>query len=384
MRGREFIMKDAYSFHVDEASLRETYAEMDGAYRRIFSRCGLRTVAVEADSGAIGGSASQEFMVTAEAGEDLVLASTDGRYAANQERAVSLASEAVPLDPDPCQELSTPGQTTIEALAAAHGFDPSQIVKVLLLAARFADGWVQPVLVSLRGDQQLNEVKLANAITAVLADHGGLLEVAPLDGALVQRWNLPQAFDAIPFGYLGPDLADETIDKGIAAGPRFTSGAKPEVPSRLDPHFLRLADPTALELQRFVCGANKADSHRLGATWADLGPLPQQADLRAAQPGDRCLHDPSQQLEATRENELRYTLGMQRQAITEAVSPILTALYQEKGCGLLLDRESVFMMNPAMDLTDAAIQRLNTALPTLSFNRMPVPAQQPQQPAAAN
>jgi Skp family chaperone for outer membrane proteins len=92
----------------------------------------------------------------------------------------------------------------------------------------------------------------------------------------------------------------------------------------------------------------------------------------------------AQQLEGTRENELRYTLAMQRQAITEAVSPILTALYQEKGCGLLLDRESVFMMNPAMDLTDAAIQRLNTALPTLSFNRMAVPAQQSQQPAAAN
>ena len=83
----------------------------------------------------------------------------------------------------------------------------------------------------------------------------------------------------------------------------------------------------------------------------------------------------AQQLESTRENELRYTLGMQRQAITEAVSPILTALYQEKGCGLLLDRESVFMMNPAMDVTDLAIQRLNTALPTLSFNRLTVPAQ---------
>jgi prolyl-tRNA synthetase len=307
MRGREFIMKDAYSFHADEASLRETYAEMDGAYRRIFSRCGLRTVAVEADSGAIGGSASQEFMVTAEAGEDLVLASTDGRYAANQERAVSLASEAVPLGPDPCRELSTPGQTTIEALAAAHGFDPTQIVKVLLWAARFADGTVQPVLVSLRGDQQLNEVKLANAITAVLADHGGLLEVAPLDGALVDRWKLPKAFDAIPFGYLGPDLADETIDKGIA-GPTSFGEKSP----RLENHFLRLADPTALELQRFVCGANKADSHRVGACWADLGPLPRKADLRAAQPGDRCLHDPSQQLEATRGIEVGHIFQLGR------------------------------------------------------------------------
>ena len=307
MRGREFIMKDAYSFHADEASLRETYAEMDGAYRRIFSRCGLRTVAVEADSGAIGGSASQEFMVTAEAGEDLVLASTDGRYAANQERAVSMASEAVPLGPDPCQQLSTPGQTTIEALAAAHGFDPSQIVKVLLLAARFADGLVQPVLVSLRGDQQLNEVKLANAITANLADHGGLLEVAPLDGALVDRWKLGVSLDDIRFGYLGPDLADEVIDKGIA-GPRKFGKESP----RLELKSLRLADRTALELQRFVCGANKADSHRVGASWADLGPLPQKADLRAAQPGDRCLHDPSQQLEATRGIEVGHIFQLGR------------------------------------------------------------------------
>ena len=88
MRGREFIMKDAYSFHADQSSLQETYAVMDGAYRRIFSRCGLNAVAVEADSGAIGGSASQEFMVTAEAGEDLILTSSDGLYGANQERAV--------------------------------------------------------------------------------------------------------------------------------------------------------------------------------------------------------------------------------------------------------------------------------------------------------
>jgi prolyl-tRNA synthetase len=314
MRGREFIMKDAYSFHADEASLRETYAEMDGAYRRIFSRCGLRTVAVEADSGAIGGSASQEFMVTAEAGEDLVLASTDGRYAANQERAVSLASEAVPLGPDPCQELSTPGQTTIAALTAAHGFDPTQIVKVLLLAARFADGLVQPVLVSLRGDQQLNEVKLANAITAVLADHGGLLEVAPLDGALVDRWKLGVSLDDIHFGYLGPDLADATLDqKGEAPGVNWTSAPQsPIAPPRPQRHFLRLADPTALELQRFVCGANKADSHRVGACWADLGPLPQKADLRAAQPGDRCLHDPSQQLEATRGIEVGHIFQLGR------------------------------------------------------------------------
>ena len=90
----------------------------------------------------------------------------------------------------------------------------------------------------------------------------------------------------------------------------------------------------------------------------------------------------AQQLEATRENELRYTLATQRQAITQALSPILVAVYQERGCGMLIDRESVFIMNPAHDITELAIQRLNTALPTLSFNRLQVPAQQPAAAAA--
>jgi len=87
----------------------------------------------------------------------------------------------------------------------------------------------------------------------------------------------------------------------------------------------------------------------------------------------------AQQLEQTRDNELRYTLGEQRRLISVAVEPILVAIYQERGCGILLSRESVFMMNPAMDVTDLAIQRLNTALPSLSFNRMTVPVQQPGQ-----
>ncbi|MGX1690993.1 OmpH family outer membrane protein [Brevundimonas naejangsanensis] len=83
----------------------------------------------------------------------------------------------------------------------------------------------------------------------------------------------------------------------------------------------------------------------------------------------------AQQLEATRENELRYTLAQQRQKISEAIEPLLVAVYQEKGCGIMIDRESVFILNPAMDVTDTVIQRLNAQLPTLSFNRMPVPAQ---------
>jgi prolyl-tRNA synthetase len=306
MRGREFIMKDAYSFHADEACLQQTYAAMDQAYRRIFSRCGLRAVAVEADSGAIGGSASQEFMVTAEAGEDLILASGDGRYAANQERAVSRPAEAVPLPggaraAGAGDALATPAQTAIEELCSAHGFDPSQTLKVLLLLARFEDGCLQPLLVSLRGDQQLNEVKLANAVTARCSEeHGTLLDITPLTAEAAGKEGLAP----IPFGFMGPHLADSVLQ-----------GAR-----SWQPRFLRLADATATALESFVCGANSLDTHLVGASWGGLCPAPESLDLRAAQPGDRCLHDASQQLEASRGIEVGhiFQLGRKYSAALEA------------------------------------------------------------------
>ena len=307
MRGREFIMKDAYSFHADEGCLKQTYAAMDQAYRAIFSRCGLRAVAVEADSGAIGGSASQEFMVTAEAGEDLILAAGDGSYAANQERAVSMPPEAALLPGgaraggagDP---LATPAQTAIDAICSAHGFDASQLVKVLLLLARFEDGSQQPLLISLRGDQQLNEVKLANAVSArCSAAHGTLLDLAPLTPEAAAREGLAP----IPFGFMGPHLPD-----AVLAGARSWQ-----------PRFLRLADATATDLAAFVCGANAADTHLVGAAWgASLCAAPESLDLRAAQPGDRCLHDPGQTLEASRGIEVGhiFQLGRKYSAALEA------------------------------------------------------------------
>ena len=332
MRGREFIMKDAYSFHADEASLRETYAAMDGAYRRIFQRCGLRAVAVEADSGAIGGSASQEFMVTAEAGEDLILVSPDGSYAANQERAESLAAEPVPLaggaqNGGSGAILATPGQSSIDQLAAAHGFDPSQLVKVLLLLARFEDGHRQPLLISLRGDQQLNDVKLANAVSARLgAAHGALLGIDPLSRELAadlnRREGLAIDLGAIPLGYLGPDLEDgllsgsrpsRVVDLQEARAGIAGAAAMPQ-PSR--PHlattFLRLTDPTAAALPAFVCGANQADQHRVGASWEGLGLMPELVELRAAQSGDRCRHDPAQRLTAVRGIEVGHIFQLGR------------------------------------------------------------------------
>jgi prolyl-tRNA synthetase len=345
MRGREFIMKDAYSFHANEECLRATYASMDQAYRRIFARCGLRAVAVEADSGAIGGSASQEFMVTAAAGEDLILTSGDGSYAANQERAVSLAAAAVPLAAAGPSELATPGQSSIDDLCAAHGFDASQLVKVLLLMARFGRQ-VQPLLVCLRGDQQLNEVKLTNAVSAACGPrYGTVLEIQPLAAAALKAWGLPHGLEAIPFGFVGPHLADAVLAPGQgpegqvgAAGAAADAGgaaaggvaplvnsqpalAQPQPALQLVPSFLRLADSTAAELERFVCGANGADTHLVGASWQQLcgpaeggpGPLmPAVVDLRAAQPGDRCLHDPSQQLQAARGIEVGHIFQLGR------------------------------------------------------------------------
>jgi len=335
MRAREFIMKDAYSFHADESCLRQAYTQMDGAYRRIFKRCGLRTVAVEADSGAIGGSASQEFMVTAESGEDWILASPDGLYAANLERAVSLPAEPIPLAPEACKELATPGQETIAALCDAHGFHPSQIVKVLLLLARFAEGAPQPVLVSLRGDQQLNLVKLANALQERVAHQGALLQVAPIEPDHLLAEGLPP----LPFGSLGPHLAD-----GAFAGA-----------NHWNPRLLRLADATATELTAFVCGANRQGAHLVGAAWGRLTAAPETLDLREAQSGDRCLHDPSQQLEAARGIEVGHIFQLGRK-YSEAMGATFTSEQGEEqalwmGCyGIGVSR-----------LAQAAVEQLHDA-----------------------
>ena len=231
---------------------------------------------------------------------------TDGRYAANQERAVSLPAEAVPLPggvraAGAGEPLATPGQSSIEDLSAAHGFEASQTVKVLLLLARFEDGTQQPLLVSLRGDQQLNEVKLANAVTArCAAEHGTLLDLAPLSPEAAAK----EGLTAIPFGFMGPHLAD-----AVLAGARSWK-----------PQFLRLADGTATALEAFVCGANAIDQHLVGAAWQGLGAAPEALDLRAAQPGDRCQHDPSQCLEASRGIEVGhiFQLGRKYSAALEA------------------------------------------------------------------
>ncbi len=165
---------------------------------------------------------------------------------------------------------------------------------------------------------------------------------------------------------------------GVCVYHNARSMAQSSAGQAVETRMQQLAQEVQTELQPFATQI-QSEAQQLQSTGSSL-PADQLNQRRQAL--QQRIQE-AQQLEQTRENELRYTLAVQRQAITDAVSPILVQVYQEKGCGLMLDRESVFIMNPAHDVTDLVIQRLNAALPTLSFNRMQVPAQQQQQPAAA-
>ncbi|NJR71235.1 MAG: proline--tRNA ligase [Synechococcales cyanobacterium CRU_2_2] len=283
MRGREFIMKDGYSFHSSEDSLREAYAAMDQAYTNMFRRCGLKFRPVQADSGAIGGSASQEFMILAEAGEDEILYTVDNQYSANVEKATSLPVEAEPSRFDAYQTLETPNTPTIVSLAELLNCSPTQIVKNVLYQAIYDNGMTVLVLVSIRGDQDVNEVKITNELTRQAKNYSAttLISLTVPDEVAQQKW----AAKPLPLGYLAPDLGDDYIaqKKDVA------------------PQFLRLVDPTAAELKNFVTGSNQTGFHTVGGNWGNPFERPKiQLDLRIAKAGDRALHDPSQILQTAR------------------------------------------------------------------------------------
>ncbi len=171
LRGREFLMKDAYSFDVDEKGLDLHYRKMDAAYRRIFERCNLEYALVEADSGAIGGSASQEFMVVADTGEDALVFSEAGDYGANIEKAVTAplpepwaGEEAKPFGE---ANAPTPGITTTDGQAKHLGTTPARIVNTMIYEAVGTDGKARLAAVLIRGDLDINEVKLPKAIAAL-------------------------------------------------------------------------------------------------------------------------------------------------------------------------------------------------------------------------
>ncbi|WP_354634627.1 proline--tRNA ligase [Planktothricoides raciborskii] len=283
MRGREFIMKDGYSFHASEESLKKTYQDMDRAYRNMIRRCGLDFTAVEADSGAIGGTGSQEFMVLAEAGEDEVLYTADGKYAANVEKAVSFPPDAENSSFTQYEKRETPGTDTIETLSKFLQCSPTQIVKNVLYQAVYDSGMTVLVLVSIRGDQDVNEVKLTNELTKLASQYQGktLISLTVPDVDAQQKW----AAKPLPLGYIAPDLADDYIAKN----------------KQVAPQFLRLVDRTAIDLQNFVTGANESGYHLVGANWGSEFSLPKiQVDIRKAKAGDRAKHDPNQSLQTAR------------------------------------------------------------------------------------
>lgn len=283
MRGREFIMKDGYSFHANEDSLKQTYADMDQAYRNMLRRCGLEFRAVEADSGAIGGSGSQEFMILAEAGEDEILYTEDEKYAANSEKAVSLPAEPVTSSFTKYEKRETPDTATIESLCKLLDCSPTCILKNVLYEAVYDNGKTVLVLISLRGDQDINEVKLQNELTKLAPDYGAntVIALTVPDADAQQKW----AAKPLPLGYISPGLTNDHIVKN------------PDV----IPQFLRMVDQTAVELTNFVTGADETDFHVLGANWGSEFQLPKhQVDIRLAKAGDRAVHDPAQILQTAR------------------------------------------------------------------------------------
>ena len=283
MRGREFIMKDGYSFHADEESLKATYNDMHDAYTKMLQRCGLKFRAVDADSGAIGGSGSQEFMVLAAAGEDDVMYTADGKYAANVEKAVALAPDAVASTFTSYEVKDTPGTNSIKKLAKFLECDLTSIVKNVLQQAVYDNGTTVLVLISIRGDREVNQVKLTNELVKLAPNYGAktIIALEVPDGVAIDKW----AAKPLPLGYIAPDLGDEYIS------------ASPHV----HPHFLRIVDRTAASLTNFITGANEAGKHLVGANWNTNFPLPTTiVDIQKALVGDRAIHDSTQTLETAR------------------------------------------------------------------------------------
>ena len=242
MRGREFIMKDAYSFDADDKGASLAYEKMNQAYHRIFQRCGLKFRAVEADSGSIGGSFSHEFMVLADTGEDTIVACTKCDYAANMEKARAQESPA-PENPElkPLEKIETPGKRKVKAVTEFLQISPKELVKTLVYVA---DG--QPVAVLLRGDHEVQEVKLCNLL--------GVQEVELADDKQVYD------FTGVPTGYLGP------------------VGLK--IPL--------VADLEVMKMVNFTVGANEKNYHSQNVNAGRDFTVEKTADLRMITSEDLC------------------------------------------------------------------------------------------------
>ena len=245
MRAREFMMKDAYSFHTDFASLTETYQAMYEAYTRIFTRLGLTFRAVAADTGAIGGSGSHEFHVLADSGEDAIAYSPDSDYAANVELAEALPPAVNRATPAGAMtKIATPGQHSINDVAALLKISPAQMVKTLIV-----DGAEGPVALLLRGDHQLNEVKAAKLVGQEIrfTSDTGLRDVVGCSAGSIG-----------PVGLTIPVIAD----RAVAVMADFVCGANADGYHLTGVNFGRdLPEPTIADIRNAVAGDPSPDGH---------------------------------------------------------------------------------------------------------------------------
>jgi prolyl-tRNA synthetase len=243
MRAREFLMKDAYSFHLSPESLADTYGAMYQAYSRIFSRLGLTFRAVQADTGAIGGNASHEFQVLADSGEDAIVFSDGSDYAANVEKAEALAPPIErPAAQAQLKRVDTPAQKTIAEVSAFLGVSPRQCIKTLLVRGR--EGLVA---LCLRGDHDINEVK------------AGKLPELPDESVLASEEEILAATGTRP-GFIGPVGLPDSIPV--------------------------IVDRSAAVLADFVCGGNADGTHYTGANWERDARITRVEDIRQAVEGD--------------------------------------------------------------------------------------------------
>jgi len=243
MRGREFIMKDAYSFHKDTAQAEAEYWNMYETYKRIFTRCGLNFRAVEADTGNIGGSFSHEFMVLAETGEDFIASCDSCEYAANVEKSQCEAPvKTSGPEMKPVEKVSTPGKKTVEEVSSFMGVSPADLVKTLIYKVGS-----ETVAVLVRGDHELNEIKLQRAT--------GAAEAALADKETVERATMA------PSGFAGPVGL-----KGIKV----------------------YADHSVSGMVNFITGGNEADTHLRNVNLGRDFSVDVFADLRKVMAGDPC------------------------------------------------------------------------------------------------
>ncbi|HML31532.1 proline--tRNA ligase [Sporomusa sphaeroides] len=246
MRGREFIMKDLYSFDRDEAGLDESYNKMYDAYSRIFTRCGLSFRAVEADSGAIGGSGSHEFMVIADSGEAGIVYCGGCEYAANVEKAELHPISAAAEESMPLTEKDTPDTKTIAALSQFLGVSPEKTIKTLA----YSTDKGEIVLALVRGDHEVNEIKLLNKVGCLHLEMANEEAIASVVGSKA--------------GYIGPvGLADKK-------------------------DIIIVADATVMNMHNAVCGANKPDAHYINVNPGRDFKASIVTDIRLIQESDPC------------------------------------------------------------------------------------------------